>query len=445
MMNRPNRGPGVHSNNNSNSSNLNSSNMNNNSPMTRDRPINPMHTSTGVNGMPTIAIADLRPNMRGFNLECILLEKAGESRRAPTDDQLITTFHAADKSGSIILTIWGAESQLLRSGDLVRLLGGEAKLFKGHIQLSTTKSGKYKKFGEDTIPFTDKPNWSEFDWVQDPSKPSQMVPLTPQLKMTMSANGMQPIPAVANMQQQRHNQQAVINPAFQRQNQRSGNMSGSIPGQRQGQGPGGFSNNNSNNKSNFGGGVGQQQHHQHGAGSLGMNGPLPAGPNSGVPGQRPHQANSNQMPNQSQNLNHQNLNLNQGQGHIQSQGQVQGQGPTQGQGPAQGQGPMQGQAQGQGQGPLQGQAQGQGQGHGLMNNAGQGSAHPSLPLPPNARPKFNKKHQHHRDLDAPDSYPSPRTGLANSADEFAREMKFVAQGGTGGPGHIRKKTRTEMD
>ena len=51
----------------------------------------------------------------------------------------------------------------------------EAKLFKGHIQLSTTKSGKYKKFGEDTIPFTDKPNWSEFDWVQDPNKPSQMV------------------------------------------------------------------------------------------------------------------------------------------------------------------------------------------------------------------------------------------------------------------------------
>ncbi|KAF9288059.1 Sorting nexin-30 [Mortierella alpina] len=442
MMNRPNRGPGVHnSSNNSNNSgnNINSGgNMNNNSAMARDRPINPMHTSTGVNGMPTIAIADLRPNMRGFNLECVLLEKAGESRRAPPDDQLITTFHAADKSGSIILTIWGAESQLLRSGDLVRLLGGEAKLFKGHIQLSTTKSGKYKKFGEDTIPFTDKPNWSEFDWVQDPNKPSQMVPLTPQLKMTMSANGMQPIPAVANMQQQRHNQQAVINPAFQRQNQRSGNMSGSIPGQRQGQGAGGYSNNNNNIKSNFGGGggIGPQQHHQHGMGALGMNGPLPIGANNGGPGQRPHQANSNQIPiqNTNQNLN-QSQNPNQNQGHIQSQGQGQGQGPGQ----AQAQGP----GQILGQGPAQGQ--GQGQGHGMMSTAGQGSAHPSLPLPPNARPKFNKKHQHHRDLDAPDSYPNPRTGLANSADEFAREMKFVAQGGTGGPGHIRKKTRTEMD
>ncbi|KAG9324777.1 hypothetical protein KVV02_005368 [Mortierella alpina] len=397
-MNRPNRGPGVH---NSNNSNTNSGgNMNSSNAMTRDRPINPMHTGTGVNGMPIIAIADLRPNMRGFNLECVLLEKAGESRRAPPDDQLITTFHAADKSGSIILTIWGAESQLLRSGDLVRLLGGEAKLFKGHIQLSTTKSGKYKKFGEDTIPFTDKPNWSEFDWVQDPNKPSQMVPLTPQLKMTMSANGMQPIPAVGNMQQQRHNQQAVINPVFQRQNQRSGNMGGSIPGQRQGQGPGGYSNNNSNNninnntninnnKNNFSGGsVGPQQHHHHGV--LGMNGPLPIGPNNGGPGQRPHQANSNQIPNQNQ-IPNPNQNPNQSQG---------------------------------------------------------SSAHPSLPLPPNARPKFNKKHQHHRDLDAPDSYPSPRTGLANSADEFAREMKFVAQGGTAGPGpfaHIRKKTRTELD
>ncbi|KAF9990031.1 hypothetical protein BGZ75_004019, partial [Mortierella antarctica] len=377
----------------------------------------------------------------------------GESRRAPPDDQLITTFHAADKSGSIILTIWGAESQLLRSGDLVRLLGGEAKLFKGHIQLSTTKSGKYKKFGEDTIPFTDKPNWSEFDWVQDPNKPSQMVPLTPQLKMTMSANGMQPIPAVGNMQQQRHNQQAVINPVFQRQNQRSGNMGGSIPGQRQGQGPGGYSNNNSNNinnntnnntnKNNFGGGsVGPQQHHHHGV--LGMNGPLPIGPNNGGPGQRPHQANSNQIPNQNQ-IPNPNQNPNQSQGHLQGQGPVQAQGL--GQGPGQGQG--QGQGQGPGPGPGPGPSQGHGQGHTLPNHAGQGSsAHPSLPLPPNARPKFNKKHQHHRDLDAPDSYPSPRTGLANSADEFAREMKFVAQGGTGGPGpfaHIRKKTRTELD
>ncbi|KAF9961045.1 hypothetical protein BGZ70_008382 [Mortierella alpina] len=442
-MNRPNRGPGVHNSNNStNNGTNNGGNMNNSSNMTRDRPINPMHTSTGVNGMPTIAIGDLRPNMRGFNLECVLLEKAGESRRAPPDDQLITTFHAADKSGSIILTIWGAESQLLRSGDLIRLLGGEAKLFKGHIQLSTTKSGKYKKFGEDTIPFTDKPNWSEFDWVQDPNKPSQMVPLTPQLKMSMSASGMQSIPAVANMQQQRHNQQAVINPAFQRQNQRSGNMSGSIPGQRQGQGPAGYSSNNNNNninnnnnKGNFGP---QQQQHPHGVGALGMNGPLPVGPNNGGPGQRPHAANANQIPNQIQNQN-----PNQNQGHLQSQGQVQVQGPGQGPGPGPGPGP----GAGPGLGPTLGQGQGQGQGlgHGLTHHGGQGSAHPSLPLPPNARPKFNKKHQHHRDLDAPDSYPSPRTGLSNSVDEFAREMKFVAQGGGGGPGHIRKKTRTELD
>ncbi|KAG0042982.1 hypothetical protein BGZ90_009236, partial [Linnemannia elongata] len=37
----------------------------------------------------------------------------------------------------------------------------------------------------------------------------------------------------------------------------------------------------------------------------------------------------------------------------------------------------------------------------------------------------------HRDLDAPDAYPSPRSGLASSENEFARDIKIVAQGGVG--------------
>ncbi|KAG0213715.1 hypothetical protein BGX28_003659 [Mortierella sp. GBA30] len=372
-MNRPNRGPSNHSN---------------------------MHPrAMPVNSNVPMTIAELRPNMRGFNLECVLLEKAAESRRAPPDDQLITTFLAADKSGSIILTIWGSESQLLRSGDLIRLQGGEAKLFKGHIQLSTTKSGKYKKFGEDTIPFTDKPNWSEFDWVQDPNRPNMMLPLTPQLKMSMSANGIQPIPAGPNMQQQRHSQQAAINPAFQRPNQRPGNMAGSIPGQRpapgQGQAPGqgGFP---SNINKNFGGGPGQQQHPQHN-----MNGPMNNGPPTGPSNiGQPHRSHSHP--------------------HVHAQNQTN---PNQYPNP-------------QNQGPNQGYNN-----NGPPGNTIPSNGHSSAPPPLNGRPRFNKKM--HRDLDAPDSYPSPRSGLTSSVDEFAREMKF-AQGG-GGPGHIRKKTRTDME
>ncbi|KAF9208746.1 SOSS complex subunit B2 [Haplosporangium sp. Z 27] len=295
-------------------------------------------SSTGSAGN-TYSIADLRPSMRGFNLE-------------------------SDKTGSIVLIIWGEEGALLRNGDLVRIQGGEAKLFKGLIQLSTSKFGKYKKIGEDTMLFVEKPNWSEFEWTQDPnSKSGVMIPLTPQIKMSMANGGIPPmLPGV--IQQQRSvqgiNPQPAINPSFrgdQRQGQRPFSQNQVVPGS----GP-----------------SGNRPHHGQ------------------YQGHSTHPSNPSQNVNQSQNL---------------------------------------------------GQSQG-------SSNAPSGSHAPNP-----RHPKHIKHNKVHRDLDAPDTYPSPRTGLSNSVDEFAQEMKLVSSQGSVGlgvgqlphsggpavPGHMRKKKNQETD
>ncbi|KAF9996925.1 hypothetical protein BGZ79_009328 [Entomortierella chlamydospora] len=69
--------------------------------------------------------------------------------------------------------------------------------------------------------------------------------------------------------------------------------------------------------------------------------------------------------------------------------------------------------------------------------------------------RHNKHSKIHRDLDAPDTYPSPRTGIFNSENEFDKDMKLVSSQGSigqlthnGGPvgtGHLRKKPKVEVE
>lgn len=53
----------------------------------------------------------------------------------------------------------------------------EAKLYKGSLQVATSKFGSYKKIGEDTFPFSEVPKWSEYQWVQDPHNRNMLVSL----------------------------------------------------------------------------------------------------------------------------------------------------------------------------------------------------------------------------------------------------------------------------
>ncbi|KAF9336815.1 hypothetical protein BG006_007326 [Podila minutissima] len=392
-------------------------------------PGNPVNVSTNLRPMPAPTSAknanglslthcqDLRPPMRGINLECILLEAKEEPRRT-IDHQLVTSWWVADKTGSINLTFWGEDVKFLRSGDIVRVLNGEAKLYKGNLQVATSKFGSYKKIGEDTFPFTEVPKWSEYQWVQDPHNRNMLLPLTPQVQQMLEMNGGVPTPVGASSQRN-PGAAAVVNPAF---------------------------------RSNMG------------MGGMGMGGnrfPSQGGPNPGGPPAGPGFADSNShkntpVPNFNHNNNNtNNNNFNGGPGSIGPGGLGAPGGPG---GPRQGfpPGPNPTNTQGGGGGANGGPSNG-GSGNGGPANGGNGGGG-------GRHGKHGKHGKMHRDLDAPDSYPSPRTGLNNSVDEFARDMKLVSQGGIGlgmgphfgahgqgghqgggGPGHMRKRPKVEMD
>ncbi|KAJ1959947.1 hypothetical protein GGI12_004069 [Dipsacomyces acuminosporus] len=116
-------------------------------------------------GQQLTPIAKFKPSMRGFDCEVIVLETA-----VPTttrDGQTIHAFLVADRTGSILMNIWGNDGKHIRNGDIIRIEGAEAKLFKGFLQLTTARFGKIKRVGEDTMVFREHPNLSEMQWVTE--------------------------------------------------------------------------------------------------------------------------------------------------------------------------------------------------------------------------------------------------------------------------------------
>ncbi|KAG0043757.1 hypothetical protein BGZ83_011066 [Gryganskiella cystojenkinii] len=382
---------------------------------------------------------------------CVTALAAADPRRT-LDQQLLTTFLVSDKTGSIVLIIWGEEGQLLRTGDILRLQGGEAKLFRGRIQLSTSKHGKYKRIGEDTMPFAEQPNWSEFDWTPDPKMPNAMVPVHPNtghpVVVPGGSGGYQQMPAGPNMQpmqqqQQPQQQQQQMQPQQQQQRNMQGSNQPAINPQFRGNhGPNHAHNNSSNNghPMNGNGPNGNPHHnntsnkggfgHQGAAGGPGGLGGS-AGPMGPMQGGGPNQHgngnginNTNNMPGQGGSGGHR-------QHHVHF-------------------------SQGPGAGNT---ANNNNNTNGPQSNGGSGgNGGHAGPSGPSMR---SKKSKQHKDLDAPDAYPSPRTGLAQSEDLFARDMRNLSQGGSnggggggvglgvfggphgGGGGHQRKKTKIE--
>ncbi|KAJ2077762.1 hypothetical protein H4R24_004923 [Coemansia sp. RSA 988] len=116
-------------------------------------------------GQQLVPIAKFKPSMRGFDCEVIVLETAMPT--TTRDGQIIHTFLVADKTASIIMNIWGNDGKIIRNGDIIRIEGAEAKLFKGFMQLTTSRFGKLKRVGEDTMLFRETPNVSEMQWVTE--------------------------------------------------------------------------------------------------------------------------------------------------------------------------------------------------------------------------------------------------------------------------------------
>ncbi|KAI8147588.1 hypothetical protein BJV82DRAFT_352473 [Fennellomyces sp. T-0311] len=122
-----------------------------------------------------VLIKDMRPLQRGINCEAIVIQKDPDPTVTRDGDNLHKML-IADKTGSISLTIWNNNGQVLRSGDIIQILGGECKFRKGQLQLSVSRNSKIKRIGQDTFMFVEKPNFSEQTQVPQPTINPHMNP-----------------------------------------------------------------------------------------------------------------------------------------------------------------------------------------------------------------------------------------------------------------------------
>src|SRR5208283_576981 len=91
------------------------------------------------------AIKDLQNGMKRVSVEAKVVEK-GDPRevRSRYKDEVYHIVDAvvADESGSIKLTLWNEQIDLVNVGDNIKIENGYITSFKGEIQLNVGKFGK---------------------------------------------------------------------------------------------------------------------------------------------------------------------------------------------------------------------------------------------------------------------------------------------------------------
>ncbi len=88
-------------------------------------------------------IAELKNGTGKVNLTAKVVEKE-ETREVNTKFGKTTVANATieDDSGTIILVLWGEETQKINQGDTVKIENGFVKEWNGSLQLSAGKFGK---------------------------------------------------------------------------------------------------------------------------------------------------------------------------------------------------------------------------------------------------------------------------------------------------------------
>jgi len=91
-----------------------------------------------------VYVKDLRPGMSRVNIEVEVL-KAYKPKTVTTRDgrQLrLAEFEVGDHTGTIILTLWEEDINLIKQGDIVRIKNGYVTSFRGKPRLSIGRYGK---------------------------------------------------------------------------------------------------------------------------------------------------------------------------------------------------------------------------------------------------------------------------------------------------------------
>jgi replication factor A1 len=103
----------------------------------------PLANSQKVSNL--VAIKELQDGMKRVSVEAQVVEK-GEVRevksRFKDETYRIVDAVLADESGSVNLTLWNEQIDMVNVGDKIKIDNGYVTSFKGEIQLNVGKFGK---------------------------------------------------------------------------------------------------------------------------------------------------------------------------------------------------------------------------------------------------------------------------------------------------------------
>lgn len=122
-----------------------------------------------------ILIKDLRPTAyNNINTVFIILERGASVIN--DKNVAMSTSLVADHSAAVHLQLWGDACKFFQPGDIVRLTNGIFSSVNGSMLLRAGKKGRLEKVGEFTMVYTENPNMSKLQWVQELSNPTQWIP-----------------------------------------------------------------------------------------------------------------------------------------------------------------------------------------------------------------------------------------------------------------------------
>lgn len=112
-------------------------------------------------------IRDLKVGTKNVNLAFIVLEVGRPS--TTKEGHEIRTCRVADRSGSVLLSVWGEIGSHVQPSDICRITKGYVALWKGAPTLYIGKGGELVKTGEFCFIFNEVPFMSDPTQNQQPA------------------------------------------------------------------------------------------------------------------------------------------------------------------------------------------------------------------------------------------------------------------------------------
>ncbi|XP_030066020.1 SOSS complex subunit B2 isoform X1 [Microcaecilia unicolor] len=106
-----------------------------------------------------VFIKDIKTGQKNINLIFIVLELGRVIKTK--DGHEVRSCKVADKTGSIVISVWDEIGGLIQPGDIIRLTRGYASMWKGCLTLYTGRGGELQKIGEFCMVYSEVPNFSE--------------------------------------------------------------------------------------------------------------------------------------------------------------------------------------------------------------------------------------------------------------------------------------------